>query len=234
MPIVDLNGMTAEEVSNRISGESRSLEYFTTNGYGNFESKDGAYSASFKLAIRRPSFTSVNIYGPFGMKVAQVKLTSDTLLVYNSLKNEVIIGKPTAANLRNFVMIDADGSSLSDLLMDLMKPVSHLENPTMTSQLDGNKLSFTYSSYDTVEVYKIDGRYMRTAEYTKLIDGKAVLRIKYSDFITVDNIPVPKSVWFEDLSHGISARLFYQNIAVNEKEVLELNVPADAKEVILN
>ncbi len=233
-PYIDLSGITAEDVTSRISSQSDGFKYFSSSGYGNFETKNGAYSAGFKLAISRPSFTSVYLYGPFGMKVGQVRLTPDTLLVYNSLQNEVFIGRPTISNLREFLMIGADGASITDILLDLMPPISHLTDPQMRTRLDGTDIGFLYSSGDTTERYTVDGKYMRTTEYEKSVGGKPVLQIKYADFTTVNSISVPRSVWFEDLSHGISARLYYQDIAVNEKEVLEVTVPADAKEIILN
>ncbi len=231
---VDMSGVTAQDVTDEIHAQSNSIHYFSTSGYGSFETKQGAYTARFDMSIHRPSTATVSLYGPFGIKVAQVRLTEDTLIVYNSLRNEVFMGKPTASNLRNFLMIASDGSSFTDLLLDLMTPVGHMDNAQVSRHQDGNTIRFTYAGRDTVENYTVDGEFMRTTDYEKTVDGKTVLKVKYSDFKNVGNIFFPRTVSFEDMKHGISAKLFYQDTAVNQKESIEFSVPTDAKEVILN
>ncbi len=234
MSNVDLTAITAGSVAREIESQSRSIHYFTTSGYGSFETKAGAYTARFDMSIHRPSTANVSLYGPFGIKVAQVRLTDDTLLVYNSMRNEVFMGKPTSANLRNFLMIASDGSSFTDLLLDLMSPVGHMMNAEKSRQLDGNNVCFIYASEDTVEKYTVDGEFMRTREYEKTVDGETVLKIQYSDFENVGKISFPKKVSFEDLEHGVSAKLYYQDAALNQKGSVEFSVPSDAKEIFLN
>jgi outer membrane lipoprotein-sorting protein len=231
---VDMTGVTAQSVSEEIQSQSRSIHYFSTSGYGSFETKQGAYTARFEMSIHRPSSAVVSLYGPFGIKVAQVRLTDDTLIVYNSIRNEVFIGKPTAANLRNFLMIASDGTSFTDLLLDLMAPAGRTADTREARNLDGNTVSFIYTDQDTVETYMVDGEYMRTSGYEKSVDGETVLKIKYSDFKSVGNVFIPRSISFEDLQHGVSAKLYYQDTAVNQKESVEFSVPSDAKEIILN
>lgn len=230
---VNLNGISARQVAENIESQSRSLKYFSSSGYGNFQTKEGAYSARFDLTIKRPSSADVNLYGPFGIKVVQVKLTADTLLVYNSIHNQVYVAKPTQANLRNLLMIASNGTSLTDLLLDLMTPLSHLGTSRYSSKADGRVVSFTYVDQDTVEKYTVDGKYMRTKDYEKTINGETVLRIRYSDFTSIDNNYVPRRVSFEDLKRDVSAQLFYQDMTLNQNETIDFSVPADAKKVIL-
>lgn len=230
----DLSSVTPEKIATDISSQAQSIHYFSTSGYGSFETKSGAYSARFDMSIHRPSSATVSIYGPFGIKVAQVRLTEDTLLVYNSLRNELFMGKPTSDNLRNFLMIASNGSSFTDLLLDLMPPVGHLENPQVYRHDNGNSVSFTYVSRDTVEKYTIDGQFMRTKEYVKTINGTMVTRIAYSDFQNFGKVYLPRSISFDDARHGVSAKLYFQDSSLNQKENVEFSVPPDAKEVILN
>ncbi len=231
---VDFSEMSAQQVANNIEKQSRSFMYFSSSGYGNFETPEGAYSARFDLSIQKPSSARVSLFGPLGIKVAQVKLTPDTLLVYNSMRNEVFIGKPTEANLRHLLMIASNGTSFTDLLLGLMTPLAHLDNPQSSSHFDGKTVSFTYVSEDTVEKYTVDGKYMRTRNYKRLVNGETVMKIQYSNFMKIGDVYFPRSVSFEDLKRGVSAKLFYQDIALNEKDKVEFTVPSDAKKVILN
>lgn len=231
---LDLSGITAEQVASNIENQSRSFQCFSSSGYGNFETPEGDYGAKFEISIRKPSTTIVRVYGPFGIKVAQVELSADTLIVYNSMRNEVYVGKPTEINLRHFLMVAGDGSSLNTLLLGLMMPLAHLKNPRTASHVDGKSVNFTYVTGDTIEKYTVDGEYMRTTGYEQSIDGEAVVRIKYSDFTSVGNVYFPRTVSFEDFRHGVSARLFYQDIALDEKDEVQITVPADAKKVFLN
>lgn len=231
---LDLSGMSAQQVANNIESQSRSFRYFSSSGYGNFETPQGTYSTRFDLVVWKPSSAHVSLYGPLGIKMAQVELTSDTLLVYNSIRNEVFIGKPTEANLRNLLMIATNGSSFTDILLGLVTPLAHLDKLQSSSKFDGRVFSFTYVGEDTVEKYTVDGEYMRTRNYEKLIDGETVMKIQYSDFMKIGDIYFPRSVSLEDLKHGVSAKLFYQDIAINEKDNIEFTVPSDAKKVILN
>ena len=231
---VDLSGVTAQNVADRIQTQSDGIRYFSTSGYGSFETKQGAYSASFDMSIHRPSTANVSLYGPFGIKVAQVWLTDDTLLVYNSLHNVLFMGKPTSANLRNFLMIASDGSSFTNILLDLMPPISNMYDAQLYRHTDGRTVSFTYTSHDTVEKYTVDGEFMRTREYVKSVGGETVLKIQYSDFKNLGSAYFPRSVSFEDLKHGVSAKLYYRDVSLNQKENVEFSVPSDAKEVILN
>ncbi len=230
---VNMNGISATQVAENIESQSRSLKYFSSSGYGNFQTRQGAYSARFDLSIKRPSSADVSLYGPFGIKVMQVKLTADTLLVYNSMHNEVYVAKPTQANLRNLLMVATNGDSFTDLLLDLMTPLSRLDAARHFSRANGNVVSFTYVDEDTVEEYTVDGKYMRTRDYEKVINGETVLKIGYSDFTSVDNSYFPRRVFFEDLRRGVSARLFYEDITLNQDETVDFNIPADAKKVIL-
>ena len=129
---IDLSQVTPQTVTNNVESQSRLFENFSSSGYGDFETPQGNYSARFDISISRPSWTYIRIYGPFGMKVAQIKLSSDSLIVYNSFQNELFIGKPTAENLRRFLMVAPDCPSLpdangpfarvTDMLLGLMSP----------------------------------------------------------------------------------------------------------------
>ncbi|MCL4538099.1 MAG: DUF4292 domain-containing protein [Bacteroidetes bacterium] len=231
---VDLSGVTAESVTEEIKSQSNSIHFFSTSGYGSFETKDGAYTASFDMSIDRPSSAIVNLYGPFGIKVAQVRLTEDTLLVYNTMRNELFMGKPTSTNLRRLLMIASNGTSFTDLLLDLMPPVGNLDSARFTRQLDGDAVNFTYANEDTVEQYTVDGKFMRTREYKKSVNGQTVMKIQYSGFEQIGRVCVPRRVSFEDMQHGVSARLYYQDTSLNQRKNVEFSVPSDAKEVILN
>lgn len=160
-------------------------------------------------------------------------MTSDTLIVYNSFRNELYVGKPTAENLRRFLMIAPDGSSVTNLLLGLLSPPAAGDD-SRVSNADGKSVSFTYDKGDTVESYAVDGKYLRTTNYEESIDGEAVLRIQYSDFTNIGNVYFPKSVSFEDVKRKISAKLFYEDIALRENDALEFTIPADAKEIFLN
>lgn len=234
MHYVAMTNITAQDVANNIDDQSHTFNIFTSSGYGDFETPQGEYSARFDISIRKPSTTSIRLYGPFGIKVAQARLSSDTLLVYNSLNNEVFVGKPTESNLRHFLVVAADGASLSDILLGLMTPLTHLDSSRASSRVDGGHVNFIYSSQDTVERFTVDGEYMRTVAYEKQVAGKTLVRITYSDFANVDNVYFPKTIFFEDMQHNISAKLFYQDIALNQKDEVQITVPADAKQIFLN
>jgi hypothetical protein len=234
MHYVQMTNVTAQDVARNIDNQSQSFRIFTSSGYGDFETPQGEYNARFDISIRKPSTTCIRLYGPFGIKVAQAKLSSDTLLVYNSLNNEVFVGKPTEANLRHFLVVAADGASLSDLLLGLMVPLARLDSCRASSGFEGEHLNFIYSSQDTIEKFTVDEEYMRTIRYEKIVDGGTVVRVTYSDFTSVNNIYFPKVIFFEDLKRSISAKLFYQDIALNEKDEVQITVPADAREILLN
>ena len=234
MHYVTMTNLTAQDVARSIDGQSQAFKFFTSSGYGNFETPQGEYSARFDISIRKPSTTIVRLYGPFGIKVAQAKLSSDTLVVYNSLNNEVFVGKPTEANLRHFLIVAADGESVSDLLLGLMVPRTHLDSSQASSRFDGTHVEFIYSIKDTIERFTVDEEYMRTVGYERIVNGETILRITYSDFASIDNIYFPKAVFFEDLKHSISAKLFYDDIALNEKDEVQITIPADAREIFLN
>jgi outer membrane lipoprotein-sorting protein len=230
----DISVVTPKLIFNNIESQSSMIKYFSSSGYGNFETPEGDYSARFDISIRRPSTVYVRIYGPFGMKLAQVKFTSDTLIVYNSFRNELYVGKPTEENLSRFLMIAPEGSSITNLLLGLLAPPVSDSNSYVLSKTDGRKINFTYDRGDTVQLYGIDGKYLRISKYEESIDGETILRIQYSDFTSVGNVYFPKSVLFEDLRRNVSARLFYQDIELTENDGLEFTVPSDAKKFFLN
>lgn len=234
MHYVSMTSYTAQDFARSIDDQSQSFKLFASSGYGDFETPRGEYSARFDVSVRRPSTTNIRLYGPFGIKMAQAELSADTLVVYNSLNNEVFLGKPTEANLKQFLMVAADGASLSDLLLGFMVPLTHLDSAQMASRVDGRHVSYVYSSKDTVEEFTVDEEYLRTIGYKRLVNGKPILEIDYSDFTSVDNIFFPRTIFFEDLKHNVSAKLFYQDIVLNEKEEVQITVPADAKEILLN
>ncbi len=131
-------------------------------------------------------------------------------------------------------MIASDGDSFTDLLLDLLVPTGNLGNAKATKHSEGSNISFTYVSEDTVEKYVVDGELLRTLRYEKTVDGETIVRIKYGDFESLGDVSIPRSLWFEDHKHGVSAKLYYKDAVLNEKENAEFSIPSDAKEVILN
>ncbi|MGC8654053.1 MAG: DUF4292 domain-containing protein, partial [Candidatus Kryptoniota bacterium] len=206
---------------------------FSSSGYGSFETKEGGYNISFDLSYDMPSSAQIIIYGPFGMRVAEAILTGDTIIVYNRLKNEVFLAKPTAGNVRNLLMISSGEIPLGEVLIGFLPFEPHSSGNMISSQ-DGKLYHFTYISDDTVRKYTFDAEYMRIVSYEEIVTGNELLKIEYRDFSKVGGIYFPHSIAFNDLQRGVYARLFYKTITLNHPGSMTIDLPPDAKKIVLN
>lgn len=227
------NEVTPVKVGEAIASDSKKFQSFSSSGYGSFESKEGGYTLSFDLSCNMPSSAQIIIYGPFGVRVAEAVLTSDTIIVYNRMKNEAFLAKPTQDNVRNLLMISSGEIPLGEVLIGLI-PFKLNSSKNVTSKRDGKLYTFTYVTGDTVEKYTVDAEFMRIIGYEELINGDAVLKIEYSNFSKVGGIYFPHSISFTDWHRGVYAKLFYKTITLNHSHTMTIDLPPDAKKIVLN
>jgi len=225
--------ITPLKIQQAIVSDSKKFHSFSSSGYGSFETKEGGYSISFDLSYNMPSSARIVIYGPFGVRVAEAMLTSDTIIVFNRMKNEVFLGKPTASNVRTLLMLSTGEIPLGEVLLGLL-PFEPHSSKNLISRHDGKLYYFTYVSDDSVEKYTIDAEYMRIVSYEEMVACDPVLKIDYGDFSKVGGIYFPHAISFNDLHREIYAKLFYKTITLNHLDGMTIDLPPDAKKIVLN
>jgi hypothetical protein len=78
----------------------------TGSGAVTFDSPEMAGTAAFDLSLKKPDSLLVRFEGPFGIDLGTLFMSREKYLVYVSMENRVITGKPGPGTLRSVIPFD--------------------------------------------------------------------------------------------------------------------------------
>jgi hypothetical protein len=103
---LNTSAVPAEELVERVNVRANRLQAMTGKGSLAFESPQGAGSAYFTMALRKPDSLLVQFEGPFGLDVGLLFLSRQRFVMYNGLENQVVTGVPNLASIRAILPVE--------------------------------------------------------------------------------------------------------------------------------
>jgi outer membrane biogenesis lipoprotein LolB len=176
-------------------------------------------SGKIELHAKRPDSMYVKIEGPFGIDVANMLLTQNEFLVYNSLENQLISGQTSRKAISSLLHIDADFSDILNLCGGVV-PIEHELFPPSEYTIDDDHFILIYRKSKETSCYWIDpDSFSVTQIQMQNPEGEPVWEVKFSDFRSQNTLWLPYKMKVSDYHGRKSFTLMYSSARVNLQNV---------------
>lgn len=144
------------------------------------------FNVDFKFYQRDTLNSTIN--GPFGITLAKLFTTSDTMYVYSIMDNKVYVGTPKEENLKKSLNISLSFKDIMNILLtDIPNQIE--EYIFYQKNIEGNNVLKRVDKDKGVEFLVIDKDNFTLKQYQyKSTDGETKLNVFYNDFKVVDNM----------------------------------------------
>ncbi|MBS1537471.1 MAG: DUF4292 domain-containing protein [Bacteroidetes bacterium] len=165
----------------------------------------------------------VTIHGPFGIFVGKMFATPSNFIFYDAFNNQAITGTPSANNIAKTLRIPLSGEDFVHLMRG-EAPTSSNENISNEFTISSDRIS------DTNHVLFVRRSETFGAEYVlfslkeqvilqfqkKSPDGKILLNVKYSDFTTINDIPLAQKIDIQSPENQATALMTLSDFKINQ------------------
>lgn len=218
-----------DRILSRVSDNFKMIKSVKGEGTLDLDLKNFSNSADFDLSLLKNDSLKVNIFGPFGIEVANVLVTKKKTTFLNNFSNQVIIAETKDRNLKELIRINLEFDDLMNLLTGVVRLPFEFEEQ-INVLTEGNDYLLTYSSNDTLYNYWIDIRYMIVSKINLSRDNKILYECKFSDFYDIDGAVMPRQIEMQDFISGDKFKIHYKEIIINSKKLdFNLIIPEDAE-----
>ncbi|MGE5496999.1 MAG: DUF4292 domain-containing protein, partial [Syntrophothermus sp.] len=190
-------------------------------------------TASFKVTLQKPDSVYLEVYGPFGIDVAQAVVTGSNYIFYDAIHNTAYKGKSSSDVLKKIFKVNLSFSDLMDAFTGAVNLTPKLSQQPSNYEIVYNKYILTFD--DSLSQYKsrysIDIRDLVITDY-QLVDpaGKPVLESIFSKFSMLQGISIPYTTKVDLKDAGQSLKIEYRKIDLNKNSVkISLDIPEDAE-----
>lgn len=154
--------------------------------------KDFNVNADFKFVKKDTLNSTVN--GPFGITVAKMVTTLDTLLVYSILENKLYCGKPDQQSLNRAININLGFNDLLNILItEIPNGFSGFEY--FQADKDGNEVLRRIDKERGLEFIVLDKTNNSLVQYQyKGNDGQTKMNVMYGDYKIIDGMNFANSI----------------------------------------
>ncbi|MDP4174577.1 MAG: DUF4292 domain-containing protein [Bacteroidota bacterium] len=223
----------SDRLVKKLEANRRKVKNFEGVGSLNIHTPELTTNASFKVVLQKPDSVYLEVYGPFGIDLAQALVTDNTFTFYDEMHNKVYKGKSNSDILKKIFKVDL---SFSDL-MDAFTGAVNL-TPKLTKQPDNYEIvydKYVLTFIDPVNSqknkYTIDIRDLVITDYQVLSsEDKMIFESVYSKFKLQDGISIPYTTNISIKNLDQNLKIDYRKIDLNKKNVsISLNIPDDAE-----
>lgn len=228
--IIDGN-IKPERLIKKMEANRRKIRSFNGKGEMHVQTTEMDNSAFFQSILKRPDSLNVNVYGPFGIELANVLLTEKEFKFYEALNNNLYKGSVDNIALRNIFKVDLGFDDIRDAFAGTVNLTKRLYTQPTEFKFDKGYFNITYadSLSGNLVSYKIKLDGLATEYYVvKTKKGEILVEAKYSDFQKVEGVLLPKSIEVNAPKLKQSLQLTYQSMQANKDWIIEFLPPADA------
>lgn len=231
-PTEEVEILPSERLLKRLEANRRKIKNFEAFGTISINSPDINADASIKVVLQKPDSLYFEIYGPFGIDLAQAVITKESFMFYDIMNNKVYRGMNNSDALKNIFKIEITFDDLLEALTGAVNLTPKLSHEPTDYNVVYDKYILTYDdSSDVITRYFVDIRNLVITEY-QLLDREenVFLNGLFSNFQQREGIPVPFNTNVKYHERNQSIKLEYRRAEVNKKSVkLTMNIPADAE-----
>ena len=232
-PDATIEYLSSERLINKLEANRRKIHSFEGTGSINVKSPSFDNGASFRIIIQKPDSVFLTIYGPFSIELAQILVTKNNFIFYESLKNTAYTGTVSDDLLKNIFKVNLSFNDLIDAFTGGVNLSSRLyKEPTFFDVVqDKYLLTYIDSTKGTISRYTVDVRDLSIVD-TKVEDlkGNILIQGSYSGFDLFETVSLPKTIALKQDKEGQYISIGYSGITVNKKNIsIDFTVPEDAE-----
>ena len=231
--LLNTDATPSTQLLKMVEERNEKLSSLVGNGVVSFESPEIAGTASFESNMKKPDSLLVTLEGPFGIDVGTLFLCRENYVMYNSLENRVVTGKPTGAAIRSVIPFDLT----YDQILNAFAGVFRVQQPATTLQSytvedDMFVLSFKNGAY--LYKYWVDPRYLLVARYEQYDAANNLLvEAKASSFIQEEDVAAARRIRITFPQQNRQVSISYSTLKLNDPETdFRFTIPANATHII--
>ncbi len=236
-PTESVEILPSERLIKKLEANRRKIKNFEGIGTVGVSSTEINTSISFKVKLIRPDSVFVDFYGPFGIDLAQTIITSNNFIFYDMMNNLVYKGRSDNDVLKKIFKIDLTFGELMDILVGSVNLTQKLTREPDGYEVVYDKYILTYDENNSKRKskYLVDVRDLAVTQYQLLNKSdEIIVEGIYSNFKTMENIPVPYSIKIERKIEKQELNIEYRKIDLNKNDVqIKIEIPDDAEIVNL-
>lgn len=224
--------LTSTRLIKKLEANRRAIKTFNAIGTMDVDSKDFGGSATFEVTLKKPDTIKVNIYGPFGIDLAEAIVTNRNFIFYDVMNNKVFIGANTKSALKEIFKIDFTFEEIMDAFAGSVNLTEKLRRePEVYNVFDDTYELIYLDNNGRKNIYVINRSDLAIVLF-KITDNNGANNLlgKYFRFQNYNDVPVPQESEIINYELGQSIKLKYKKININiEPEEFNIIYPNDAK-----
>lgn len=224
--------LTSTRLIKKLEANRRAIKTFNAVGTMDVDSKDFGGSATFEVTLKKPDTIKVNIYGPFGIDLAEAVVTNRNFIFYDVMNNKVYKGMNSQSALKEIFKVDFTFEELMDAFAGSVNLTEKLRREPDIYNVYDDTYELIYVDDDLRKnIYVINQADLAITSF-KITDssGKNSLLGKYVRFQNYNDVPVPQESEIINYEMDQSIRLKYKSIDINsEPKEFTINYPSDAE-----
>jgi hypothetical protein len=228
--IVDGN-IKPERLIKKMEANRRKIRAFEGKGELMVQTPEIDNSAFFQAILKRPDSLNVNVYGPFGIELANILLTEKEFKFYESLNNTMYRGNVDDVALRNIFKVDLSFDDVRDAFAGSVNLTKRLYTQPQEFKFEKGYFYIAYSDSVSGNLvsYKIKSEGLSIETYTvKSKKGEVLIEGKYSNFKMVEGVMLPQNIEVKSPKLKQSLKISYESMEVNKDPQIDFNIPSDA------
>ncbi|HEX2868825.1 MAG TPA: DUF4292 domain-containing protein [Ignavibacteriales bacterium] len=227
--------LPSERLTKKLEANRRKIKNFEGTGTIDINTPDVNTTASFKVTMQRPDSVYLEVYGPFGIELAQALVTSNNFSFYDAMHNTLYKGNSNSNILRKIFKVDMSFSDLTDAFVGAVNLTPKLTEEPSNYEIVYDKYVLTYNDSLTQAKtkYTVDIRDLVVTNYQLTgSNGQLILEGNYSKFKIVNGIPVPFVTEIKNNSENQHLKIEYHKVDVNKRNSkITFDIPEDAEVV---
>ncbi|MGK9367476.1 DUF4292 domain-containing protein [Melioribacter sp. Ez-97] len=225
--------LSPERLITKLEANRRKVRTFSAAGTINIKNGNSTIESSIEVNIKKPDSVRVDVYGPFGIELAQILITRDNFLFYDAINKKAYKGKTDEAAIQKALKIDlpfdmlidafTGGVDLSDKLRTEPDDYVFNENYSYVKYID--------STSGTINEYEINTKNF-TVNKIKIgkSDKRSIVEATYDNYKEFENISVPLTVSMKFPENNQSLQINYKKVSINDSSSnILFELPPDTK-----
>lgn len=234
-PTEKIEILPSERLTKKLEANRRKIKNFEGTGTIDINTPEVNTTASFKVVMQRPDSVYLEVYGPFGIELAQALVTSNNFSFYDAMHNTLYKGSSSSNILKKIFKVDMSFDDLTDAFVGAVNLTPKLTQDPSNYEIVYDKYVLTYKdSLSAAKTkYTVDIRDLVVTNYQLFgINDSLVLAGNYSKFKIVNGIPVPFVTEIKNNSENQNLKIEYRKVDVNKRNSkITFEIPDDAEVV---
>lgn len=219
-----------EEILQSSKSNFEKINSYSGNGRIEVNLKNISTNLQFFITVKKPSQALIDLYGPFGIDFGNVYLNDDSILIFNSFQNQLIVTEFSSNKLKSLNVFGLSKDLLYSILFGYLDQKSILEDSAIVTNTK-NELELIKFVGDRKLVFTYD-KILRNLTKVKVYEDlmNPIFEISYSEIKNYGEIFFPEKIEFLNLKTNESILLFFKKLNFNENEDdINFAVPEDVE-----